>query len=85
MSDTNGQQAKNWPSLNGKEGLKSTAAASRMVDAKNKSLVLAIAEVIRGYMEDARGTPSDYKYKNIVDLIIKRVKSVVTSSLKTFS
>jgi hypothetical protein len=84
MSDLNNQQASSWKKLNATAGEAATAGALKSVQTEDKKLIEAVADVIAGYAKDLYGKSStDDKYVSIVDLILKRLKLILSDCMET--
>ena len=74
--DINGMQARNWKKAD------VSAVLSHSVKSKSDNIELfsAIKDVVADAVRAVRGGVDDDKYRNIVDLIMMRVRAVLSKS-----
>lgn len=83
MANNDGQQARNWKSLDFKASQKAyDAALKNITDKQQREALKAIFTLTKAYVQELYGNPSEEKYRNIVDLIIERL-TVVLDETKT--
>ena len=78
--DINGMQARNWKKADVSAGLSHSVKSK----SDNVELFSAIKDVVADAVKAIRGGVDDDKYRNIVDLIMMRVRAVLKTAQPDF-